>query len=548
MSKLIISTLITTLIAISVLQIANAKTQVSEQEFRKRVVRDSLYNVVQRRDDGLSVLPISDRENEIAIYSFLVPRNQAVSLSGEAIEEKYVEFLIPENHPEYIDLKSQFHMTPYASSFRILSKSTRQVYLPDGTAFYLKTSRAQSGQSGNSSDVLSLGLAKSKYVQQLFQEDPPEHSDILREQAGFALSIPNHNYAFVKRDYFPLHKALDPDEELVPLTALFGSLDSKNSRLNEAQIAHELAARSGLSYKDWIKNEYAVKFALFLAEMNFKYGLHPAAHLQNTLAVVNAKSGRIVRFAYRDHADFMVDQITPTVFGSLKKTIPDVSSRVKAYLYSNFQGETSGVSQPEIFFKSYGMQSLLLPFGTQFSEEYYQLIIPLLGQFFETYMAQAERILGIDFSSSEKGRFLRSKIAAMKSGLKEYEPFSRIQEYTINFDETRSATNIVIDIYSELSLLTVEKLSVGINFDYSYQIELKKKWLASQVDHKIDYFNYLAEKRLSDLIADREIVFHDDPVRGLLAFRLVNGPKARYPKLFAMIRGTSKYSKCESLF
>ncbi len=208
------------------------------------------------------------------------------------------------------------------------------------------------------------------------------------------------------------------------------------------------AAGDSMAISTW---HIITKFAKFLAKMNFKYGLHPLAHLQ-------------------------------------------ICEKIERHLFSNFKGEAFGVSNPSVYFKSYTMQTLLLPFNSSRSNEYYDLIIPSLGIFFETYYTQAEQILGIKFNSSEKGRDLLSAIQAMRNGSKEFNRYWR-QKGVVNIDEELIASNFIGDIFKLLRQAAVHKVSLPINFDYYAQKTLEKKWLELEDNRKIDYytiaFNFL---------------------------------------------------------
>jgi hypothetical protein len=144
-----------------------------------------------------------------------------------------------------------------------------------------------------------LGVVTGDYIYELYQtKGKPKSFDILPE----FLHVEYEGKAFSYRDPKAMEQYRQRGDHIIPIHSLVAWV--KDPKKYEKEIAKYLKSRS---VKDWHRGEYIPKFTEALVEANIKYGLYPNAHGQNTLLLVDGKTGKIKKVFYRDLEDFSLD-------------------------------------------------------------------------------------------------------------------------------------------------------------------------------------------------------------------------------------------------
>ncbi len=510
--------MINSLLVFSVLFIGQAVNSISVvPELNERISLESTFNVPLRVNDGLQVLPLADRGVDIPIYSFEVPSEYVTDLSEKPISTKTVKFYITPREPSYKTLSQLFKMELAGFSQRVLSRTTKIVKTEN--PFYLKT------RPDNS--VLKRGLLISNYLKATIDKTRFELTDLLTEKEGFSLRINDISYSFLVRDYFPRFSKLDKEQRLIPLVALFGFKETAKAEphLMINNMAQEYAKKSGLSYHDWLLTEYAVNFGKYIAELN-SAGLMPLAHLQNTLAIVNDTTGKIIKFVGRDWGDSLVFSFIPEGFNVLNSQQTSLLKKSDYQLYSYFSGgERYNISEPGAFFSGYVFQSLHLLFDLNVRAQY-ELALNTFGHFLDGYLENLCKLLKIDKSKRNWSDLFKLK-DMLKGSYSDLVSYYRDEKKSnIPMIEMLSA-NIFTNIFDSLQREIGHKYISKINSDYKYQKMLKQKWENLSESSFVSFTTYSSKKNISRILDSEGILVEDSQI-GLILFKKNYSPENPY--------------------
>jgi hypothetical protein len=162
-------------------------------------------------------------------------------------------------------------------------------------------------------------------------------------------------------------------------------------------LVEDYAKKAGLSSTDWIEQEYIPKFANFLADMHFRYGILPEAHTQNITVRINVQDGRIEGFDFRDMRDVLFDAL-PTVLRGAHQIgpIPKEASRINWHFLQPI-ARTAG---PNTFwYASQGVDSFISSNNSMARGS-------AILSFLKAYVARAQEIAGIPIQISDKNKKL----------------------------------------------------------------------------------------------------------------------------------------------
>ncbi len=476
------------------------------------------YNIERRREDGHVVLPIADRARVFNIYSF-----DGTSTNVQSYGSSSTMMLMDDSDPERIQkFRQKYNLKLWGRGKRVLSSSTFLIESLDGKErYYFKPQRTTSyydngrqiTNSRNGPKVVRTATAVSKFVEELFRYRPPLYGDFLPENRGAVLLETDYTYSYSLRSVEP-SRGVRSGHKLIPLAALVGSREGQGDRL---EMVQKYADQAGLSPREWLSTEYAVKFAKFIAEMNFVYGLHPSAHTQNTLAIVNEQTGRIERFVFRDAPDMLIDgrianrNFPPQILSEL------LSAAEVRQLYKKFSAETHNAWMPEVYFKNYTAQSLTLLFQ---ETDRVGMDAVLVGYFLEQYLKEVRHITGL--RTDLEGTLSKSAlelIAAMKEGFASLEHMARVKlgHYTVTLDNIYSS--ILHSVFSNL----LEKLGPDLKTATPLlqdKTEYFRKWKQAEAENKIIYLTgrSFCAPEIIDPASDYSHSFMTDS-RGIIVLR-----------------------------
>ncbi|MCB0419846.1 MAG: hypothetical protein KDD61_02560, partial [Bdellovibrionales bacterium] len=146
---------------------------------------------------------------------------------------------------------------------------------------------------------------------------------------------------------------LKEGQTVIPLYGLIGS------RLNRDWTIEQ--------FEDFMMEKFIPRIANTLAVFHHKYGLFPLMHTQNTLVVINEKTGEIEGLVLRDFADVLLDPYTMLKNGLLEALFKIGSGISHRLNQSNADGSSS-IKNPYknarmgTSFAGYAGQSIYYPF------------------------------------------------------------------------------------------------------------------------------------------------------------------------------------------
>lgn len=97
--------------------------------------------------------------------------------------------------------------------------------------------------------------------------------------------------------------------------------------------------------KKWVNEYWQPLFLKALVEANIKYGLYPNAHSQNTLVVIDKKSGKPIKVIFRDLQDFSLDFSVLSIHGLNIDVSPLIERKINRIGYQSLSVEESLLSR-----------------------------------------------------------------------------------------------------------------------------------------------------------------------------------------------------------
>ncbi|MCK6598196.1 MAG: hypothetical protein L6Q37_07510 [Bdellovibrionaceae bacterium] len=487
-------------------------TEITEQVL-DRLYLSSFFNVSLRRSDGENVLPSNKKALPISIYEFQVPTQYVTSLSETKINGDYITLEIPENHPSFKALNARFKMTPIASSYRVLSRST--VLVDTKNPYYLKPRMKK--------EELERGIEISEYIKKTAPVDS-RYLHQLDEYEGYSLVLEGIEYSYTKRRFLPQSFKLKANQKVIPLTALFGNSDSQESihGMRGETLAKKYARIAGMSYKEWLINEYSSKFGHYVGEFTSLLGIMPLSHMQNTFAVLNESTGKIETFFSQDLGDSLVFTFIPD---SLQKTqkpfLSPLLRKTDHRLYSKYKGEMTGISQPENFFLYNIFQSIRFLFE-ELSTKEYNFMIQSLGFYMEAYLSEVFKHLHVN-QNAEHWKKVKDLIAVMKEGQSETFSYMKKTYGYVNISVELINNDLISSIFENLFLEIRNNFTTNINTDLTYQMKMLQRWIDNEKSNNLSFANSMAPKiNFSNYsYFPSEYLFHETKIGLLLLKRAV---------------------------
>lgn len=223
--------------------------------------------------------------------------------------------------------------------------------------------------------VPGLSVPTNDYVEEKLGSD---RGSVMPERFEVSAKSGEHEAKYVVRSLALVEAARQRGNVLYPLHGFLGSPDG----------VPDAAKLKGMKPNEWLEKEYLPELARFLARQGMKYGFHIEAHTQNLLVEIDPKTGAIVRFAFRDLQDVLVDPGNAALRGRLPGT--ERLSKHPDYQEVNrsFGTESADHSHLGRHFEAYGSQAVL-EIGHKTVRE------KAAALFLDAYIKEVEALTGI---------------------------------------------------------------------------------------------------------------------------------------------------------
>ena len=240
----------------------------------------------------------------------------------------------------------------------------------------------------------------TKYLRELFYKLPRLGAWEILEEPLSAYVMPGYshmNYSFVWRKTEVLNQAEKEGFEYISLHSLFGC----------KECLENYAKAAGLTPGEWVKSIYLPKLAEVSAEAIFRHGLFFEDHTQNLIAVIDPKSGQLIKFVRRDLSDVVVD---PLISLMAKDEDLEWFNFVSINMLSTrFVDDRKILAcEPGYNFSYYTAQSVVFPLNGEQKLELSQI-------FLRHFMTSVEKFTAKDFSWSVESQKLVKNFLDAKS-------------------------------------------------------------------------------------------------------------------------------------
>lgn len=409
-----------------------------------------------------------------------------------------------------------------------------------------------------------LGVVTGDYIYELYQtKSKPKHFDILPE----FLHVEYEGKAFSYRDPRVMERYRRPGDHIIPIHSLVAW--AKEPQKYKTEIQEYLKTKS---IKNWHRGEFIPKFTEALVEANIKYGLYPNAHGQNTLLLIDGKTGKIRRVFYRDLEDFSLDFSVLSEKEKKNKSFKELLKRKHNRIGHAYHGEDS-LAARDMGIKNYIFaEQSLLGIDSDVAERFVRAYVKELGKRYDLPVEKLLAKLDRWESQHDLGKESDARLSSYKKSLGSHSlasayvlgagllyalpagaldmaaiPFQkpkflakamqRIRKRTlelyepINFEKnTMSIYFIMQEAFKEYHQQRLQKLRQENEFSERFNLVIEKELVDLLKKSNIEYIDIVARKELNTILAGKPIRTTDFEIekRGPHLFVLKEGAVVAY--------------------
>ncbi len=278
-----------------------------------------------------NVIP-QELRNAMPIYHVDIPESKMQVFQSQFIDEETLRwtkvacgkqncircYFTQKDNPILLELFKNYRQLQPKSEIqqkfwgvRLNSHSTHFMWDPETEeSIYIKLIKQGHEPGTTWLHTVKTAIGVNDYVEKnVGQSDATASFSYFPERFGAHIELAGLQYTFSTRLTQPAKKTFGDGSGLVPAHGFLGSDDLIKA-----------ATQRNLTKEAYIEQELMPKFAKFLAQANYIFGIYPEAHAQNLVFKIHPQNGEIEHIFFRDMADTSVDPLVSLAKGHTPQT------------------------------------------------------------------------------------------------------------------------------------------------------------------------------------------------------------------------------------